>query len=258
MTACSEARLNANRRNATRSTGPRTKEGKARSSRNALTHGFCATASSLTPLEDRDAYESFTASIRDSLRPANAIEEELAHRIADLSWRLRRIPDAESALLARDTLQDLAHRCPRTRDEKDDEDEGQQHENEDQWQDDQDQHEDEDREDDEPITPDSPARLLAAAMSVPQNPYLTLQRYESSLDRARSRALKELRQLQKDRRQNPTEDEQPPRRNEPTTPPQSQNPNPNSQIDKPRLFLLKPSDLRPHPRAGDRTITPPR
>ena len=60
---CSEAKLQANRQNARNSTGPRTTEGKARSSKNALKHGFCASGSSFTPLEDRAAYESFTTSI---------------------------------------------------------------------------------------------------------------------------------------------------------------------------------------------------
>ena len=207
---CSEARLNANRQNAKRSTGPRTTEGRSRSSRNALKHGFCASGCSLTPLEDREAYERYTASIRDSLHPASAIEEELAQRIADLSWRLRRIPDAEAALLARDTRDDLMLKCARERDEK-------RHEQEDPQQD----QEQEDR-DDQGILLESAAHLLAAAMSLPQNTYLTLQRYESSLDRARSRSLKELRQLQKDRRDHPVESaadaEVAPRPNEPTAP----------------------------------------
>src|SRR5688572_32553336 len=190
---CTEAKRNANRRNATKSTGPRTTEGKARSSRNALKHGFCASASSLTPLEDRHAYESYTRSIIDSVHPATAMEEDLAQRIADLSWRLRRIPDAESALLTRDTLADLQFKCVRDGHGDEPEQDDDEQEPEPQPQDDQEEHAD-------PVLPDSPARHLASAMSVPQNPYLTLQRYESALDRARSRALKELRQLQQDRR----------------------------------------------------------
>ena len=59
----SQRRIDANRRNAQRSTGPRTPQGKKRSSRNALKHGFCSTGSSLTPLEDREAYQSYTAAI---------------------------------------------------------------------------------------------------------------------------------------------------------------------------------------------------
>jgi hypothetical protein len=217
MPCCTEAKRDANRRNAKRSTGPKTREGKARSSRNALKHGFTAAGSALTPLEDRDAYESYTASIAESLRPATAMEQDLAQRIADLSWRLRRIPDAEAALLARDTLADLHCRCAHDPHQRDDDDDDQQE-----------QQGDVHGDDDAPVTPEPPARLLAGAMSLPQNPYLTLQRYESALDRARSRALKELRQLQKDRRQHAADAEEAPprRRNEPTAPTSNATPSP--------------------------------
>ena len=216
---CTEAKRNANRQNATKSTGPRTPQGKARSSKNALRHGFCAAGSALTPLEDRQAYEAYTAAIMEGLRPATAMEDDLATRIADLSWRLRRIPDAESALLARDTVHDLARRCasprPRT-DDEDEHDEAHDDEHDDEAQREQDRPDRQDEEDE--VTPDSPARLLAAAMSARQNPYLTLQRYEASLDRARSRALKELRQLQKDRREHAAAEEEAPRESEPMAP----------------------------------------
>ena len=45
--ATSAARVEANRRNAQRSTGPRTTEGKQKSSRNALKHGLCRTLACL-------------------------------------------------------------------------------------------------------------------------------------------------------------------------------------------------------------------
>ena len=216
---CTEAKRTANRRNATKSTGPRTPEGKANSSRNALKHGFCATGSSLTPLEDRAAYESFTQRLIHSLRPVTAMEEDLANRVADLSWRLRRIPDAESALLTRDTIHDLAQRSrPRPRDDRED-DQEQRTPEQDQQQEPQPEPDDDREKDEAQPVPESPARLFAAAMSIPQNPYLTLQRYEQSLDRARFRALKELRQLQKDRRTHPEDEaEEAPAQNEPTPP----------------------------------------
>jgi hypothetical protein len=54
----SEKQLRANKRNARRSTGPRTKEGKARSSQNAVTHGLSA-ESILIPGEDAEQYRQY-------------------------------------------------------------------------------------------------------------------------------------------------------------------------------------------------------
>ena len=209
---CSEARLNANRTNAQRSTGPRTPDGKARASQNALKHGLCAAGASVLPTEDPDAYASFTAALAESLRPRTPLERDLALRIADLTWRLRRIPDAEAAILARD----VQHRIDHARTQYDRALA---------------QHEDYCRHrptkkhlPDPPQPPDLTPVPAACSLAATfcgaddaRNPFLNLQRYEQSLDRARSRALKELRQLQKDRRDHPEEHEAPPRRNEPTS-----------------------------------------
>jgi hypothetical protein len=94
----SERRLAANRANARRSTGPRTRGGKAAAARNALVHGLTA-RSPLLPGEDPKVYRRFGQRLFDELRPRGAMQEELAAEVVNLSWKLRRVPGAESLLL---------------------------------------------------------------------------------------------------------------------------------------------------------------
>jgi len=84
-----EAQVAANRVNAQKSTGPRTAEGKAAVTRNAVKHGLRAQAVVL-PGEDGDEYARYRGQMREQLQPADVQEIELAERIVGLSWRLRR------------------------------------------------------------------------------------------------------------------------------------------------------------------------
>ncbi len=93
-------RLAANRRNAQRSTGPRSERGKARSSRNALRHGLCARRVVLLPCEDPKDLKEFRASLMASLAPCGAVQELWAQRIVANAWRLRRASSIESGLFS--------------------------------------------------------------------------------------------------------------------------------------------------------------
>src|SRR5689334_10016664 len=94
----SDKRLEANRKNAQKSTGPKTPEGKTRASQNALTHGLCSHSSALLPTESEEAYQAFCQQMLQDLHPRSALEASLAERITLLTWRLRRLPAAEAAL----------------------------------------------------------------------------------------------------------------------------------------------------------------
>jgi hypothetical protein len=93
----SERRIAANQRNARRSTGPNTPEGKAVVRLNALQHGLLAREVVL-PGEDADAFEDLWNRVRADLAPMGPIEELLVDRIVNALWRLQRLARAETAL----------------------------------------------------------------------------------------------------------------------------------------------------------------
>ncbi len=84
-----QEQTNANRKNAQSSTGPKTDEGKAISSQNAVKHGFFAKNDVISG-EDPAAYEAHRADIYDEYAPMTTTESVLTQRIASLSWRLMR------------------------------------------------------------------------------------------------------------------------------------------------------------------------
>ncbi len=89
-----------NRANAQHSTGPRTGEGKARSSQNALRHGL-SSRTAVLPSEDQAAYQQHCRQFFDEYQPATSTETQLTQELADTAWRLNRIPPLEAELLKR-------------------------------------------------------------------------------------------------------------------------------------------------------------
>ncbi len=84
-----EAQINANRQNAEKSTGPRTPEGKAAVSQNALKHGLFASPTVISG-EDQADFDLHHDAMFGEMRPVGVMETMLAERIISLSWRLRR------------------------------------------------------------------------------------------------------------------------------------------------------------------------
>jgi hypothetical protein len=81
-------------------TGPRTPEGKAIAARNAIRHGL-RSEDIVARHEALDDWEEFRFEIVDALGPVEALESELAERVASLLWRLRRVPRAEAEAIAK-------------------------------------------------------------------------------------------------------------------------------------------------------------
>jgi hypothetical protein len=90
--------IEANRRNALRSTGPTTEDGKRRSRQNAVRHGLSA-ETVVEIVEDVDDYRGFEAAIIADYDARTAVERELVLRLASLLWRLRRATMIETELL---------------------------------------------------------------------------------------------------------------------------------------------------------------
>ena len=76
-------------------TGPRTEDGKARSSRNATKHGFYAERDYILPAEEDEFAQQHTA-LMIELSPEGVLEEVLASEIMTATWRLRRCGIVES------------------------------------------------------------------------------------------------------------------------------------------------------------------
>jgi hypothetical protein len=89
--------IDANRRNARKSTGPTTAEGKERSRRNAVRHGLTA-ETVIGALEDAEDYKTFEAAIIADYDAQSAVERQLVLRLASLLWRLRRATTMETGL----------------------------------------------------------------------------------------------------------------------------------------------------------------
>ena len=155
----SPERVAANRRNAQRSTGPRTPEGKARSSLNAVRHGLCA-AGVISSEESPEAFEAIRQQLAAEWRPASVLELAMVDQIAELLWRRRRVAAVEvTALEATEIKTSVGpHRVSKD------------------------------------IT-----RMLYRQMRSSDSALLRVQVYQTRIDRALHRALAELRRLQTDR-----------------------------------------------------------
>jgi hypothetical protein len=79
-----------NRKNAKKSTGPRTPTGKARSSQNAIKTGLYS-ATALLPTEDPEEYRAHAESYALSLKPQDPVQADLVKTLSDNVWCLRRI-----------------------------------------------------------------------------------------------------------------------------------------------------------------------
>ena len=161
----SEAQIRANQQNAQRSKGPVTPEGKENSRRNALKHGLTGEGVVL-PNEDAAEVERRLAAFEDELNPSGEVGKALVRRAALMSVRMDRCVSQETAALSeRVRRADAEFVAP------------------------------------EGVSAEDAARLkaeaCARAMFDPSKEATLARKYEAAAERGFFRALKELRQLEK-------------------------------------------------------------
>jgi hypothetical protein len=92
-------RAEANRRNAKKSTGPRTADGKSRSRFNALKHGMTA-QTVLLPGDDGQAFAARLRYLQDDLQPRNGLDGGLIERLAGDLWKADRAEGSAGARIS--------------------------------------------------------------------------------------------------------------------------------------------------------------
>jgi len=108
----SEGKAEANRRNAQKSTGPKTPEGKRAVRLNALRHGLLS-KEVLLPGEDRETLGDLGERLWAELQPVGELENLLVDRVVAAVWRLRRIGRVEAGIFALELYGELAERARR-------------------------------------------------------------------------------------------------------------------------------------------------
>ena len=115
----SSKKLEANRRNAQLSTGPRTEAGKNHSRRNALKHGVLASALLVTKgggTEDAAEFEELLHALNRDLAPVGRLEEMLVEKIAVCWWRQKRALRYEALMIRRASAEASPADCKATED----------------------------------------------------------------------------------------------------------------------------------------------
>ncbi len=154
------------RANGAKSHGPKTPEGRAKSSQNALKHGLSALKFVL-PTENRDEFYELRDAYFARFQPADPVELRLVEAMVLADYRLRRLITIETNLLSNEMVKHGPNPDPLITD-MDDED-----------------------------------RLAWSFNHLANNHHslALLARYQGQLDRAYTRAFKQLRELQKERRE---------------------------------------------------------
>jgi hypothetical protein len=92
------------RLNGAKSRGPTSAEGLAKSSRNALKHGFASGSSIVLACEDSDEFKLILADFIATYNPATPAEKDLVEEMVAARWRIRRLWTIETSLIDAEML----------------------------------------------------------------------------------------------------------------------------------------------------------
>jgi hypothetical protein len=159
-----QKQIEANRRNAQKSTGPVTDLGKATAKFNALKHGMTASTAVL-PYEDANSYAELRESFIATYRPANAVEASLVETIANSYWRLLRVRRVETAAL------DMGIRGLKKKYNASE----------------------------KPLPPEDEDQTVAVVLNDDEDSLLKIERHQTRIERCYFQAIETLRKVQKDR-----------------------------------------------------------
>jgi hypothetical protein len=95
----SELKSETARINGAKLKGPKTPEGRGRSSRNAIRHGLTARYTIVLENENLEEFHQMLADYRLAHQPATAVESDLVDQMVINRWRMRRLLTIETALL---------------------------------------------------------------------------------------------------------------------------------------------------------------
>ena len=225
-----DKQMAANRRNAAKSTGPRTEEGKAVASQNALIHGLRARTLVL-PFENPAEFEQLCHELIVDRRPVGHAELSAVGQMAEAEWRIARINRAEQLLFRRNAFKlknDLELKCfgfTRYRAEM----------------------ENADAEEQIPLEDDLMAEIFEKEHAV----LASYSQQRARLERSWSRALKELHRLQDRRAREPKPPLQPEESVAPKPAPKPEPASPEPRVAETEPQVRKPRIVSPEPRVPE-------
>jgi hypothetical protein len=103
----SELKSETSRANGAKSRGPITAEGKEKSSRNSLKHGFTAKSTIVLECENKAQFLEMLGYYKVTYQPGSGVEEDLVTDMVACRWRMQRLRAIETSLIDSEMNRDL-------------------------------------------------------------------------------------------------------------------------------------------------------